>query len=135
MLHEKPHKFRIKIYTLADLMSGYVARWKIYTGKEQRNKYSLDSTIHELLQRFENQGFCLFCDNYFHQKLQHLKCQSLPKKKEVSRKPFKIVKYKQLVKSKIDVEGMTCYKIYKRQNKDCDDVIMYFACTTRRKKK
>jgi hypothetical protein len=62
---KKPHRFGIKAFALADSITGYVVKWRIYSGKEEDNAYSLSSLILDLLKGFEGQGFNLYCDNYF----------------------------------------------------------------------
>lgn len=58
----KPHKYGIKVYCIADSLSGYIVKWRVYTGKEEG---STNRIVHELLEGFNNQGYNLYCDNYF----------------------------------------------------------------------
>lgn len=63
----KPHKWGLKVWTLADAKSGYVWNWQLYTGKQVLNggRGAAHQVVMTLMEPLLNMGHHLYCDNYF----------------------------------------------------------------------
>ena len=63
----KPHKWGLKVWTLADSKSGYVWNWQLYTGKItlQNGRGAAHEVVMSLMDPLLNLGHHLYCDNYF----------------------------------------------------------------------
>jgi hypothetical protein len=62
---QKPHRFGVKAYSVCDAETGYVVKWKIYTGKEDNKLLRTESIVLELLSDFGDKGYHVFTDNFF----------------------------------------------------------------------
>ena len=58
---QKPKKYGIKFYFLAESTSGIILDFSVYTGEHQ----SLHDIVYGLVGRFKDQGYHLFMDNYY----------------------------------------------------------------------
>ena len=65
-LSNKPHKWVINTWVLAESKTGYTYNWSIYTGKED-NSYGLlaQHVVLTLVQTLHHQGFHLYFDNLY----------------------------------------------------------------------
>ena len=63
----KPHKWGLKVWTLADSKSGYVWNWQLYTGKQATNngRGAAHQVVMSLMDPLLNLGHHIYCDNYF----------------------------------------------------------------------
>ena len=68
----KPHKWGIKVFVLADSITGYIYRFFVYTGKaletkeEQKELYGLcTQAVLDLVPGLAYKGHVLYCDNYY----------------------------------------------------------------------
>ena len=64
----KPHKWGLKAWVLADSRTGYVCNWKLYTGKEagDRSQYGLaEKVVLDLTSHLSNSGHHLYTDNFY----------------------------------------------------------------------
>ncbi len=65
----KPHKWGIKVWTLADAKTGYIWNWNLYTGKavddQQHGKGLGHRVVMSLVQPLINLGHHVYCDNFF----------------------------------------------------------------------
>jgi hypothetical protein len=64
----KPHKWGLKVWTLADAKSGYVWNWMLYTGKHTHDQQARGAThqiVMTLCDPLLNLGHHVYCDNYF----------------------------------------------------------------------
>lgn len=68
-MKDKPTKWGIKVYVLADSTNGYVYRFQIYTGKQvNENSSSMGlctRVVLDLMSGLEDQHFKLYTDNYY----------------------------------------------------------------------
>jgi hypothetical protein len=68
-MKDKPTKWGIKVFVLADSHNGYVKRLQVYTGKDVdagSDAVGLCTRVClELLNGLENSGLCLYTDNYY----------------------------------------------------------------------
>lgn len=65
----KPHKWGLKVWTLADSATGYVFNWKMYTGKGDGAQGDGRGVAHkvvvDLCSPLLDNGHHLYCDNFF----------------------------------------------------------------------
>jgi hypothetical protein len=63
----KPHKWGLKVWTLADSKSGYVWNWSLYTGQKEPdpNRGVAHQIVMKLCDPLLNLGHHLYCDNFF----------------------------------------------------------------------
>ncbi|XP_038056346.1 piggyBac transposable element-derived protein 4-like [Patiria miniata] len=64
---QKPKKFGIKLWVLADSENGYCSRFQVYTGRvENAPEVGLPSrVVNDLPEDFRNQGYHLYTDNFY----------------------------------------------------------------------
>lgn len=64
----KPHKWGINVWSLAEARSGYVHNWNVYTGKEIDEDAAGDKTynvVMKLVRDYLDRGHHIYMDNYF----------------------------------------------------------------------
>lgn len=64
----KPHKWGIKVWTLADSATGYVYNWQLYTGKapaDPRGRGLAHRVVTSLCTPLYDRGHHIYCDNFF----------------------------------------------------------------------
>ena len=64
----KPHKWGLKAWVLADSITGYVCNWKLYTGKEEgrTSEYGLAAkVVLDLTAHLSNCGHHIYTDNFY----------------------------------------------------------------------
>ena len=64
----KPHKWGIKVWTLAEGKTGYVYNWSLYQGPLPRDDTTRNQTHRIVMRSCEpilNKGYHLYCDNFF----------------------------------------------------------------------
>jgi hypothetical protein len=64
----KPHKWGIKVWTLADSVSGYVYNWSLYTGKtaaDPGGRGLAHRVVTSLCTPLYDLGHHIYCDNFF----------------------------------------------------------------------
>lgn len=64
----KPHKWGIKVWTLADSTSSYVYNWQLYTGKmrdDNTGRGAAHRIVMSLCEPLLQNGHHLYCDNFF----------------------------------------------------------------------
>lgn len=70
----KPHRFGIKAWAMADAKTGYILRQQIYTGKNLGEANNTDAVpyvglaqqvVTDLLQGYENKGYIVVTDNFY----------------------------------------------------------------------
>ena len=67
-IRDKPTKWGIKYWVLADSSNAYVVDFNIYAGRADSgiSNHGLGyDVIRKLMQGYENQGYHLFCDNFY----------------------------------------------------------------------
>ena len=67
-LKDKPTKWGVKVWVLADAKHGYVKRFQIYTGKNDGERSSVglcSKVVLDLMVGLETSGLRLFTDNYY----------------------------------------------------------------------
>ena len=64
---KKPHKWGMKAWVLADSSNGYVWKWELYTGKQEREDgVGLSHQVVMSLSRpLQHKGYHLYCDNFY----------------------------------------------------------------------
>ncbi len=67
-MKDKPTKWGIKVFVLADAPTGYVKRLQVYTGKGLDSCVSdvglCTKVVSDLMEGFDNMGVQLFTDNF-----------------------------------------------------------------------
>lgn len=63
----KPHKWGIKVWTLAEAKTGYIYNWQLYTGKAgpDAGKGLTHRVVTSLCQPLLGRGHHVYCDNFF----------------------------------------------------------------------
>ncbi|XP_022248803.1 piggyBac transposable element-derived protein 4-like isoform X1 [Limulus polyphemus] len=66
-LPKKPVKWGIKVWVLAEALSGYCLKFKVYTGKkgEMSAEGLADNVVMELMDKYNRQGHWVFMDNFY----------------------------------------------------------------------
>ena len=66
-IKDKPARFGLKLFTLADADNGYVLSYKVYTGKDNAAvaRGLAKRVVLELAEPFFNKGYNIFMDNYY----------------------------------------------------------------------
>ena len=67
-MKDKPTKWEIKVFVLADAMNGYVKAFQVYTGRtvEGRSDVGLcTNVVLDLLSEYCNSGLTVYMDNYY----------------------------------------------------------------------
>lgn len=67
-IRDKPTKWGIKYWVLADSSNAYVVDFNIYAGKAEGgiSQYGLGyDVVRKLMLDYEGQGYHLFCDNFY----------------------------------------------------------------------
>lgn len=89
-MRDKPARFGLKEFTLADSENGYVLDINVYTGKEcgQESKGLAQRVVLKLVEPFYGLGYNIFMDNYYTsvQLFEKLYDQGLQKEKKAERK-------------------------------------------------
>lgn len=63
---KKPKKFGIKVWTLADAITGYILEFQIYTGKDRQAEHGLaHRVVMDLVDRYLHQNYHLYTDNFY----------------------------------------------------------------------
>ena len=63
----KPHKWGMKAWVLADSSNGYVWNWELYTGKQEREDGVglAHQVVMSLTRPLQNKGYHIYCDNFY----------------------------------------------------------------------
>ena len=65
-LPKKPTKWGVKVWVLSDSATGYIHKFKIYTGKDDAITHGLAySVFTELMSELKNKGYHLYMENYY----------------------------------------------------------------------
>ena len=67
-LKDKPTKWGVKVWVLADATNRYVKWFQVCTGRDDRNEYSIrlcSRVVLDLMRGFESSGLQLFTDNNY----------------------------------------------------------------------
>lgn len=68
-IKDKPTKWGIKLWVLADSSNGYTVDFNVYIGKAARTNVSEHGlgydVVMKLMQPFLHQGYCLYIDNFY----------------------------------------------------------------------
>ena len=67
-MKDKPTKWAIKVFVLADALNGYVKAFQVYTGRtvEGRSDVGLcTNVVLDLLLEYHNSGLTVYMDNYY----------------------------------------------------------------------
>lgn len=64
----KPHKWGIKVWTLAESKTGYVSNWDLYRGQlpnDGTNRTATHRIVMKACQPILDKGYHIYCDNFF----------------------------------------------------------------------
>ena len=66
-IKNKPKKWGVKVFILAESNSGYILKFESYTGKQELpdEKGATYHTVMSLLENHLGRGFCEYMDNYY----------------------------------------------------------------------
>ena len=67
-MRDRPTKWGIKVWVLADATNGYVKKFEVYTGKEEGNRSSVglcSRVVLNLMKGLHGSGLHLYTDNFY----------------------------------------------------------------------
>lgn len=65
-IKDKPTKWGMKLWVLADSSNGYTCNFKVYLGRKIHSKFGLAyDVVMNLCKHLYNQGYKLFMDNFY----------------------------------------------------------------------
>ena len=67
-MKDKPTKWKIKVFVLADAMNGYVKAFQVCTGRTVEGRSDIGSctkVVLDLLSEYRNSGLTVYMDNYY----------------------------------------------------------------------